>query len=163
MGRLNVLPRDALEDELSRCCASSRWTRAVAAARPFGDRDALFAAAETAWAGLGEDEWREAIRHHPRLGRADDEQAPAATREWSSGEQAGVTASDAATRAALAAEQAAYERRFGYRFLICAAGKSGGEIRAALAQRMANDPATEIRVAAEELWKITRLRLERLA
>jgi 2-oxo-4-hydroxy-4-carboxy--5-ureidoimidazoline (OHCU) decarboxylase len=47
-------------------------------------------------------------------------------------------------------------------FLISAAGKSTGEILEALRARMANDSATELRVAVEEQKRIARLRLERL-
>jgi 2-oxo-4-hydroxy-4-carboxy-5-ureidoimidazoline decarboxylase len=47
-------------------------------------------------------------------------------------------------------------------FLICATGKSGDEILQSLRQRLANDPETELRVAADEMRKIMRLRLEKL-
>jgi 2-oxo-4-hydroxy-4-carboxy-5-ureidoimidazoline decarboxylase len=45
---------------------------------------------------------------------------------------------------------------------VCAAGKSAEEMLALLHERLANDPATELRVAAAEQAKITRLRLEKL-
>jgi 2-oxo-4-hydroxy-4-carboxy--5-ureidoimidazoline (OHCU) decarboxylase len=47
-------------------------------------------------------------------------------------------------------------------FLISAAGRSAEEILAALTDRLGNDPDTELRVAAEEHRRITRLRIERL-
>ncbi len=56
----------------------------------------------------------------------------------------------------------AYEARFGYIFIVCATGKSAEEMLALLEQRLQNDPGAEIRVAAEEQRKITRLRLEKL-
>jgi 2-oxo-4-hydroxy-4-carboxy-5-ureidoimidazoline decarboxylase len=56
----------------------------------------------------------------------------------------------------------AYSEKFGYVFLICATGKSSEEILHALRQRLPNDPGAELRVAAEEQRKITRLRLEKL-
>jgi hypothetical protein len=43
-----------------------------------------------------------------------------------------------------------------------AAGRDATEILAALTGRLGNDPATELRVAADEHRRITRLRLERL-
>jgi len=52
-------------------------------------------------------------------------------------------------------------RKFGYVFLICATGKSSEEILNALRQRLPNDPDAELRIAAEEQRKITRLRLEK--
>src|SRR6266566_1657403 len=66
------------------------------------------------------------------------------------------------TRAALARENRAYEQRFGHVFLVSATGKTADEMLAALRARLANDPAAELRVAAEEQAKITRLRLEKL-
>jgi OHCU decarboxylase len=63
---------------------------------------------------------------------------------------------------ALAAQNRAYAEKFGYVFLICATGKSSEEILNTLRQRLPNDPDTELRVAAEEQRKITRLRLEKL-
>ena len=47
-------------------------------------------------------------------------------------------------------------------FLISAAGRDAYEILAALTERLGNDPDTELRVAAEEHRRITRLRLEKL-
>jgi 2-oxo-4-hydroxy-4-carboxy-5-ureidoimidazoline decarboxylase len=47
-------------------------------------------------------------------------------------------------------------------FLICATDKTGDEILKSLQERLQNNPETELRVAAEELRKITRLRLEKL-
>ena len=66
------------------------------------------------------------------------------------------------TTAALAEENRRYEDRFGHVFLISAAGRTAADVLAALRQRMENDPATELEVAAEEQRKITRLRLERM-
>ena len=62
------------------------------------------------------------------------------------------------SRAALAAGNARYEERFGHVFLICASGLSGEQMRAALEERLKNDPATERTVATAELRKITVLR-----
>jgi OHCU decarboxylase len=66
------------------------------------------------------------------------------------------------TQAAIARGNAAYEARFGHVFLISAAGRDADEILAALTERLGNDPATELRVAAEEHRRITRLRIEKL-
>ena len=65
------------------------------------------------------------------------------------------------TRAVLAAANRAYEAAFGHIFIICATGKSTEEILHELQRRLANDPGTELRMAAEEQRKITRLRLEK--
>ena len=80
----------------------------------------------------------------------------------SSSEQAGVERAAAADVAALAEGNRAYEARFGYVFIVSAAGRTVPEMLAMLKERLGHDPAAELRVAAAEQQKITRLRLARL-
>ena len=161
---LNALSESRAREDLLKCCASSRWTRAMTAARPFAHDAAVLAAADRAWWALGPDDWLEAFAAHPRIGdRASADPRHAATRDWSRREQAGAATPDAGVRAALAAGNAEYERRFGHVFLIRAAGRSADEILAELRRRLGNDPDAELREAAAEQATITRLRLERLA
>jgi 2-oxo-4-hydroxy-4-carboxy-5-ureidoimidazoline decarboxylase len=127
----------------------------MAAARPFADDAAVAAAAERAWWALEPADWREAFAAHPRIGER-------AAAEWSRREQAGMDGAAAGTRRALADGNRAYEARFGHVFLICATGRAAGEMLAELERRMANDPAAELREAAGEQAKITRLRLDKL-
>ena len=63
---------------------------------------------------------------------------------------------------ALAALNHDYERKFGHVFLIFATGKSADEMLAELRRRLDNQPAPELRIAAGEQAKITRLRLDKL-
>jgi len=152
---LNALAAPQAEAELLACCGSTAWAAGMAQHRPFADADAMAANADQVWAALGQEDWLEAFAAHPRIG----ERAAAG---WSAGEQAGVAAADPATLAELAEGNRVYEERFGRTFLICATGQSAAAMLAALRQRLGNDPATELRVAAEEQRKITRLRLEKL-
>ena len=55
-----------------------------------------------------------------------------------------------------------YEEHFGYIYIICATGKSAEEMHAIARERLINDSKNELRVAAEEQRKITRLRLLKL-
>jgi 2-oxo-4-hydroxy-4-carboxy-5-ureidoimidazoline decarboxylase len=73
-----------------------------------------------------------------------------------------VTISDEAVQQGLAEGNAAYERRFGHIYLVCAAGRSGAELLAVLRDRLGNDPQTEWDVIRAELSKINALRLARL-
>jgi 2-oxo-4-hydroxy-4-carboxy-5-ureidoimidazoline decarboxylase len=161
---LNALSEADARAELLRCCASSRWAAAMVRARPFASDAAVLAQADRAWWALGPDDWHEAFAAHPRIGdRASADPRHAATRDWSRREQAGAATADEGVRAALAAGNAAYERRFGHVFLVRAAGRSAEEILAELRRRLGNDPDAELREAAGEQAAITRLRLERLA
>ena len=65
-------------------------------------------------------------------------------------------------RAAIAAGNRQYEERFGHVFLIAAAGRRPQEILSELTRRLDNSPEEELRVAAKEHARITRLRLERI-
>lgn len=158
---LNAMDDSTAEAALRGCCGASRWIQAMLRARPFATVEALEQASASAWASLGPPDWREAIAHHPRLGAA-REVAASGTAAWSRQEQSGVDRAPADVRAALVREQADYEARFGFLFLLCATGKPAEAMLAALRARMHNDPAAELRVAAAELEKITRLRLAKL-
>jgi 2-oxo-4-hydroxy-4-carboxy-5-ureidoimidazoline decarboxylase len=63
---------------------------------------------------------------------------------------------------ALARGNRLYEEKFGYIFIICATGKTAGEMLALLEERMKNDPDKELLIAAGEQTKITQLRLRKL-
>jgi OHCU decarboxylase len=163
LARLNALPPADAEAELLTCCGSRAWARRVTALRPFADDDALFAAADEVWWALDREDWLEAFRSHPRIGEKKAEAGQTAREAgWSRGEQAGMDAAEEATRRALAEGNAAYEARFGHIYLVCATGRSADELLSILTARLENDAATELRVAAGEQAKITRLRLEKL-
>jgi 2-oxo-4-hydroxy-4-carboxy-5-ureidoimidazoline decarboxylase len=160
---LNRLPRDAARAALERCCGASLWVERLCAARPFRDRDHLLAEAERASRGLAKEDWLEAFSHHPRIGDLDSMRRRfASTAGWASDEQRGAAAASEETLRALAEGNRAYEEKFGYIFIVCATGKSAPEMLALLESRLHNDAATELRIAAEEQSKITRLRLEKL-
>lgn len=160
LATFNTLPPVVAAAELLACCGSPRWAAAVAALRPFRDLDHLLEAADEAWWALDEADWLEAFVVHPRIGeRAAGDGAHAG---WSNEEQSAAQRAEQAVRDEIAHGNVEYEQRFGHVFLICAAGKSGEEILAELRRRLDESPEAELRTAAEEQAKITRLRLERL-
>ena len=126
----------------------------MAGARPFADVAALDGTAGAIWASLDPQDWREAFAAHPRIGAG-----RAGMSAWSREEQSGV---NDAMRDRLAALNRAYEERFGYMFIVCAAGRTGHDILRTLERRMQNEPGEELREAAEEQRKITGLRLAKL-
>lgn len=163
LARLNALPALAAEAELLTCCGSREWARRMAALRPFAGEDALFDAADVVWWALDREDWLEAFRSHPRIGERKAEAGQTQREQgWSRGEQAGMDAAAEATRRALADGNRAYEERFGHIYLVCATGRSADELLSILRSRLQNPPERELRVAAEEQAKITRLRLQKL-
>ena len=161
--RINRMPIEQVRGALLDCCGSVAWADQVISQRPFADEANLFKSADKIWTQLDSKEWTRAIRHHPPIGKKHGRSKQSGTaRKWSAGEQAAAQTSSPETLAVLAAANQAYQATFGYVFLICATGKSGDEILQSLRQRLANDPETELRVAADEMRKIMRLRLEKL-
>lgn len=160
---LNSLPAVKAVQGLLDCCGSRAWASQMAAARPFENTYQALDSADRIWAGLGRNDWLEAFRHHPPIGgrKAARKQSSRAER-WSAKEQSAVQETPGEMRAVLEAANSAYLVHFGYIFIVCAAGKTTEEILRLLKERLANDPETELRVAAEEQRRITRLRLERL-
>lgn len=160
---LNALPAGEAEARFLTCCHAARWAREMAARRPFADAGALLRAADEAWWALGAADWEEAFAAHPRIGERAP--APAQTEReaaWSRQEQAGAASAPADVAGALAEGNRAYEERFGRTYIVCATGKSAAEMLEILRGRLGNDPATELRAAAAEQARITRIRLEKL-
>jgi OHCU decarboxylase len=156
----NAMSQGEAESKILACCGSRAWARAMAARRPLRDEAALLAASDQIWAGVSEADWLEAFRAHPRIGEKKAEQsAPKQAAAWSAQEQRNALAAD--VKIALTEANREYERRFGRIFIVCATGKTGGEILAILRQRLQNDDATELREAAEQQRQITQLRLRK--
>jgi 2-oxo-4-hydroxy-4-carboxy-5-ureidoimidazoline decarboxylase len=152
---LNVSGPEMLVQPLGRCCGSGAWLERIVGRRPFENLESLIAASDEIWWSLNESDWLEAFATHPKIGekRAD---------QWSSQEQSGMAqaSADAATRMEKLNRQ--YQERFGWIFIICATGKSAGEMLAILEKRLGNDASDEIRISASEHAKITKLRLKKL-
>lgn len=150
----NALPHDEAVAALLDCCAAPGWAARVASGRPYVSTDSLVAAADAAWRERAGPDLDAAMNAHPRIGEAASSRSRA--------EQAAV-GSDPEVLAALREANAAYERRFGHVFMICAAGLGPEQVLAELRRRMSNDPAAEREAAAAEIGKINALRLRKLA
>ncbi len=160
---LNALSSEAARAELLKCCGSTRWATALEQDRPYASLEQLLTRANELWWALAPSDWLEAFRSHPKIGeRKAASPVAAQSQQWSAQEQRGVqTASEVASEK-LARLNRAYEEIFGFIFIVCATGKSTDEILALLEERMGNEPAAELRIAAAEQAKITELRLRKL-
>lgn len=161
--RLNSLPVAEAQEELLKCCGSRQWAERMIAERSFESVADLIAKADRVWWTLEQGDWREAFLSHPKIG---ERKAAAATSEqskqWSTAEQAGIGEASNSTLATLAELNRKYEDKFGYIFIVCASGKSSEEMLGILRSRLRNDPDEELRIAAAEQAKITKLRLQKL-
>jgi 2-oxo-4-hydroxy-4-carboxy-5-ureidoimidazoline decarboxylase len=155
LAAFNALPAERARDLLLGCCHADRWAANVTAGRPYPALGALLARAGEE---LTDGDVTEALAGHPRIG-----QAPAAGQNaWSRREQSGVGDADEAVLAELAAGNRAYEDRFGHIYLVCASGRSAGELLSILKDRLRNGPDAERHVVRDELRRINDLRLTKL-
>lgn len=153
---------DALEC-FKACCGSKSWYTAMETGRPFNRPEALTAAADAYLDALSDSDWLEAFSCHPRIGDLDSLRMKyAGNTQWSRGEQGGIDQANEAVLAELSKLNRDYFERFGFIFIVCASGKSAAEMLGLLKDRINNDRAAEIAIAAEEQRKITHLRLEKL-
>jgi allantoicase len=171
---LNALSGADAAAAFKRCCGSTKWSAAMTIARPFEDVAALHRIAERTWWSLTVEDHLEAFAAHPKIGEAPKMEpagftpaggATPATGDatWSKGEQAGAAAASAQTLAELADANRAYEAQLGFIFIVCASGRGADDMLRDLRTRLANSREVELRTAAEEQAKITRLRLTKLA
>jgi 5-hydroxyisourate hydrolase/2-oxo-4-hydroxy-4-carboxy-5-ureidoimidazoline decarboxylase len=158
-------------DDALAACHTREFADAVGG-RHHDSLDSLLShARETFWHHVSVPGWLEAFAAHPQIGDAaaikakfeSGSAAQAAQEKFaasSSREQAAALASgDDAVFAELARLNAAYLRKFGHIFIICASGRSAPEILAELRRRIERSPMEELRAAAGEQMAITELRL----
>ncbi|XP_044492524.1 uric acid degradation bifunctional protein TTL isoform X2 [Mangifera indica] len=145
------------EKKLLECCGSSQFAKEMALASPFSSLDQAISAGRHIWFDkVDVNGWLQAFSAHPQIGQS-------TSSEWSKGEQstAFATATDSTLRE-LADWNARYMHKFGFIFIICASGRTTGQILAELKRRYSNRPIIEFEIAAQEQMKITELRLAKL-
>ncbi|GAA4746425.1 2-oxo-4-hydroxy-4-carboxy-5-ureidoimidazoline decarboxylase [Flavisolibacter ginsenosidimutans] len=160
---LNNLPSEQRKNELRKCCGAEAWVEKMNAAFPFLDEDILLQSGDEVWNGLTKKDWLEAFTHHPKIGDVNSlKEKFAATAKWASGEQSSVQQASQHIIEELAKGNSEYEAKFGYIFIVCATGKSADEMLQILKTRLPNSKEEEIKIAAAEQARITKLRLEKL-
>ncbi len=163
LAEFNALSTDEAVKDLMRCCGARRWATQVAARRPYNTVESVMKMADDLWARMDRADALEAFSHHPKIGDVASLRTRfASTSQWASGEQSGVASAGDDVLQRLADGNAAYEEKFGYIFIVCATGKTAPEMLELLEARLNNRPADELRIAAGEQAKITRIRLGKL-
>lgn len=159
----NNLPEAEAREALHTCCGSERWVNEMLHLRPFANEPACFEAAARCWSLTGTTDWLEAFTHHPKIGDLESlSKKFAGTSHLAGSEQASVSTASRPTLEALARGNDAYERKFGFIFIVCATGKSAEEMLGLLQERLPNDREKELHIAANEQLKITLLRIKKL-
>ncbi|MER7921754.1 MULTISPECIES: 2-oxo-4-hydroxy-4-carboxy-5-ureidoimidazoline decarboxylase [unclassified Streptomyces] len=156
LARFNVLEEHAAYAVLLEACASTAWARRLLAARPYAGPEDLYAASDTATAGLTDGDLAEAMAGHPPIGR------PKPGDPTSAREQRGMAGASEDLRAEMLDLNLSYQEKFGHVFLICATGRTGEQMRDAVRERIGNAPEREREIVRTELGKINRIRLARI-
>ena len=156
----NALDAQTAAAAILPCNGSQAWADSLAALRPFATPFDLTCTADILWRSLPASDWQQAFNSHPRIGEHTAKATTSQSLQWSATEQSTAPLT-AGTQAELATANRAYEAKFNRIFIVCATGKSATEILALLQQRLTNDPATELREAAEQQRQITQLRLRK--
>ncbi len=160
---LNALPAPDARKALLSTCASTSWAAAMVKKRPYKSLEDLISKGKDAWEKANDADVLEAFAAHPRIGEQKPTgDATAQSRSWSGAEQSKVTQASERQKKRLAAANAAYEKKFGRIYIVCATGKTAEEMVAIAERRLNNGPAKELKVAAREQGKITELRLRKL-
>ena len=154
----NTIEKDKATKELFSCCGSDRWVSAVIKLFPFASEKTLVEKATGTWyMACNEKDWLEAFSHHPQIG-----DTKSLTEKFAGKEQAGVAVASKEMIEALYTANVQYKNKFGFIFIVCATGRSAGEMLSLMQERMKNAAKEELHIAMGEQHKITLLRLKKL-
>jgi 2-oxo-4-hydroxy-4-carboxy-5-ureidoimidazoline decarboxylase len=160
---LNQLPLAELETKLEQCCAATNWYKGLAAEFPFETSTDLKNTSDNIWEACSESDYLEAFEGHPKIGDVDSlAKKFKATKKWAGNEQELVNQASMDVIKALSDGNTAYEARFGFIFIVFATGKTAQQMLDLLLERLPNNRAEELEIAATEQHKITSLRIQKL-
>jgi 2-oxo-4-hydroxy-4-carboxy-5-ureidoimidazoline decarboxylase len=160
---LNKLDNETRLKELLKCCGSNKWASILNSKFPFDNFENLIEESDKIWFSLEKEDFLEAFSHHPKIGDVENlaKKFPN-TASLSQSEQSGVNNANTKILEELAKENDYYEKKFGYIFIVCATGKTASEMLEIIKTRKKNNEIDEIKIAAEEQSKITKVRLSKL-
>ena len=138
---MHDLPRQLSEDELA--ALFEGHSRLVA---ELAQRDDPLGQARAVLAGLPDEARVEALNTHPRIGQRANLSARSAAEQGSD--------EDPALLSVLARLNKAYERKFGFRFVVFVDGRPRGELIPVLRQRLQRSREEELATGCDELVAI---------
>lgn len=155
----NQAPAHQIQALLKHCVHIDVWGTCIIQQRPFNDRHALITYAKQLAQSWTWEDILAALNTHPRIGEKKAQaQLSTQEQEFSDREQAALHP-DQETLDALYAGNLAYEKKFGFIFLIKASGLDSQHILTALNFRLVNDLESEKRIVHQQLSEIALLRL----
>lgn len=161
--RFNQLSEPEARALLLDCCHCEAWATELVKKRPFSSLTEIQECGAQLFLELGEPCWLEAFRGHPKIGDVGSlRKKYASTLDTARSEQGGTQGASDETLRRLQRLNDDYERRFGFIFIVFATGKTAEQMLAILETRLRNSREEELRNAAAEQNKITKLRMEKL-
>jgi 2-oxo-4-hydroxy-4-carboxy-5-ureidoimidazoline decarboxylase len=164
LSAINQMTAAEFSDFFANLFEHSPWVAAKASLeRPFPTKQALLGAMAKAVAAAPEDDQLALLRAHPMLGgeAAKRGEVTASSRAEQAG--LGLDRLEGDEEAAFAAMNLAYQRRFGFPFIIAVKGqRDRAAILAALTRRFEAAPDAEREAALAEVVKIAGFRLDAL-
>ena len=159
LSEFNLGTSDEVSTLLKHCVHIPRWSTELLKQRPFASVEGLLKAAEQSARTWSWEEILAALNTHPRIGEK-KAQALLSQQEqaFSDREQSALNA-DQDTLDAIDQGNLAYEKKYGFIFLIKASGLNSQDILTALTYRLKNDPEIEQRIVHQQLMEIALLRL----
>jgi OHCU decarboxylase len=142
-----------------------RFLARLAAVRPFKSAEMLFSHARQIALRMPADEQRELLDAHPRIGAAPATVSALSFKEQGYAADAAAAsarrADDARVQVELERLNAAYERRFGFRFVVYVAGRPRSDIIPVMKRRLRRSAEAELATAlnevvavAEDRWRV---------
>jgi 2-oxo-4-hydroxy-4-carboxy-5-ureidoimidazoline decarboxylase len=142
------------------CCPWEPFAARLVAGRPYRSPADMADAAVALVDAIPDAELPAVLSRFPQIGVDSGLATRAAT--WSRQEEAGVHGAADARRRALVELGTAYALRFGFTYVVAAAGKDAAAITADLTERMGNDRDQEMQVARGHIRVICRNRVLKL-
>lgn len=150
----------AAENALKPCVHIESWIQHLVNKRPFDHVEQLYQAANQQAKNWQWSEVAQALAQHPRIGERKAVKALSVKeQQFSANEQDGL-GNDQTIQQEILLGNIAYEQRFGYIFLIRAAGRSADDILKELQRRIRNSAEQEQQEASAQLAEIALLRLK---
>lgn len=160
ISEFNQLSLAQAQTLLKQCVNIPSWLISLSEHRPYESKHSLIQFAQKQTSSWTWHEVKTSLDSHPRIGEKQAKQQLSAKEQTlSDREQAGIS-QDSTTLDALHEGNLAYEAKFGFIFLIKAAGLSGEDILEKIQQRLQNDIETEKDIVKQQLAEIAVLRLD---
>lgn len=145
---------------LKHCVQIESWSNTLSSQRPYESLDALLATAKLQAQSWDWQEIKTALDKHPRIGEKKAQSALSDKEQSFSDREQSEISSNEEMQQAILQGNIAYEKKYGYIFLIKASGLSSEDILQALTYRLLNDPENEKRIVHHQLAEIALLRLQ---